>query len=74
MDATSRSSEDERQHEMTYKEYYLTLKSPEDIKIMANADMTYAAIVSPERIKIIIRSAEEAIKEKFDIVEDIRGE
>ena len=59
---------------MTYKEYYLTLKSPEDIKTMANADMAYAVVVSPERIKIIRQSAEEAIKEKFGVVEGIRGE
>lgn len=50
---------------MTYKEYYLTLKSPEDIKTMANADMALACVINPDRMAIIRQSAEEAIKEKF---------
>lgn len=50
---------------MTYKEYYLTLNSPEDIKIMANADLALACVINPDRMEIIRRSAEEAIEEKF---------
>lgn len=50
---------------MTYKEYYLSLKTAEDIMTMANADMALACVVNPDRIEIIRKSAEEAIKEKF---------
>ena len=50
---------------MTYKEYYLTLKSPEDIKTMANADMALACVINPHRIAVIRKSVEEAIKEKI---------
>lgn len=50
---------------MTYKEYYLTLNSPEDIMEMANADMALACVINPDRMEIIRRSAEEAIEEKF---------
>lgn len=50
---------------MTYKEYYLTLKSPEDIMAMANADAALACVMNPDRIEVIRQSAEEAIKEKF---------
>ena len=55
---------------MTYKEYYLTLKSPEDIKTMANADMAFACVVNSDKLDVIRKSAEEAIKEKFGIVEE----
>ena len=55
---------------MTYKEYYLTLKSPEDIKTMANTDMALACVINPDRMDVIRKSAEEAIKEKFGIVEE----
>lgn len=58
---------------MTYKEYYLTLNSPDDIKIMANADMALACVVNPDRMGIIRQSAEEAIKEKFGIEQDMKG-
>ena len=58
---------------MTYKEYYLTLKSPEDIMTMANADMALACVINPDRIEIIRRSAEEAIKEKFGIEHEEKG-
>ena len=51
---------------MTYKEYYLTLKSPEDIMTMANADMVLACVTNPDRMAIIRQSAEEAINEKFE--------
>lgn len=50
---------------MTYKEYYLSLKTAEDIMTMANADMALACVINPDRIEIIRKSAEEAIKEKF---------
>lgn len=50
---------------MTYKEYYLTLNSPEDIMEMANADLALACVINPDRMEIIRRSAEEAIEEKF---------
>lgn len=58
---------------MTYKEYYLTLKSPEDIMTMANADMALACVINPDRIEIIRRSAEEAIKEKIGIEREEKG-
>lgn len=58
---------------MTYKEYYLTLKSPKDIKIMANADMALACVINRDRMAVIRKSAEEAIKEKFGIVEEVKG-
>lgn len=50
---------------MTYKESYLQLKSAEEIMKMANTDMAVAALLNPDRIKIIRESAAEAIKEKF---------
>lgn len=50
---------------MTYKEYYLTLSSAEDIMIMANADMALVCVINPDRISVIRQSAEEAINEKF---------
>lgn len=50
---------------MTYKEYYLTLNSPEDIMEMANADLALACVINPDRMNIIRQSAEEALKEKF---------
>ena len=50
---------------MTYKEHYLTLNSPKDIMEMANADMAMALVINPDRVEIIRKSAEEAIKEKF---------
>ena len=52
---------------MTYKEYYLTLNSPEDIMEMANADLALACVINPDRMDIIRRSAEKALKEKFDV-------
>ena len=58
---------------MTYKEYYLTLKSPEDIKRMANADMALTCVVNSDKMDVIRKSAEEAIKEKFGIVEEEKG-
>ena len=52
---------------MTYKEYYLTLKSPEDIMEMANVDLALACVINPDRMAIIRQSAEEALQEKFDV-------
>ena len=50
---------------MTCKESYLQLNSAEEIMKMANTDMAIAALLNPDRIKIIRESADEAIKEKF---------
>ena len=56
---------------MTYKEYYLTLNSPENIMEMANADLALACVINPDRMAIIRQSAEEALREKFgEEVED----
>lgn len=52
---------------MTYKEYYLTLNSPKDIMEMANADLALALVINPGRMDIIRQSAEEALREKFDV-------
>ena len=57
---------------MTYKEYYLTLNSPKDIMEMANADLALACVVNPDRMNIIRRSAEEALREKFDIEVEVK--
>ena len=58
---------------MTYKEFYLSLKSPEDIEIMVNADLCVARRLNPDRIEIILKSAEEAMKEKFGIQKETKG-
>lgn len=50
---------------MTYKEHYLTLSSPEEIMQAANTDLAWARLINPDRIPVIRKSAEEAIKEKF---------
>lgn len=50
---------------MTYKDAYLQLSSAEEVMKMANTDMALAAVINPDRIKIIRDSADEAIKEKF---------
>ena len=52
---------------MTYKEFYLSLKSPEEIEIWVSADLAYARAINADRIPIILQSAEEALKEKFGI-------
>ena len=57
---------------MTYKEYYLTLNSPKDIMEMANADLALACVISPDRMDIIRQSAEEALREKFDIEVEVK--
>lgn len=59
---------------MTYKEYYLTLNSSEDIMTMANADMALACVINPDRMAVIRQSAEEAIREKFGIEQKVKGE
>ena len=59
---------------MTYKEYYLTLKSPNDIMKEANADMALACVINPDRMAFIRQSAEEALKEKFNVVLETKGE
>lgn len=54
---------------MNYKEYYLFLKSPEDIMQKANSDMALICVVKPDKaekqMELIRKSAEEAINEKF---------
>lgn len=59
---------------MTYKEYYLSLNSIEDIMEIANADMALACVINPDRIAFIRQSAEEAIKEKFGIEQEVKRE
>lgn len=51
---------------MTYKEYYSTLKSIEEIKCAAADDIIAAQIINPDRIDIILDSANQVLKEKFD--------
>ena len=59
---------------MTYKEFYLSLKSPEEIEIWVNADISLARAINADRIPIILQSAEEAIREKFGAVREEKGE
>ena len=47
---------------MTYKEYYATLNSIEEIKCAAADDIIAAQVINPDRIDIIIN---EVLKEKF---------
>ena len=47
---------------MTYKEYYLSLNSPEEIKLMANADLVLARVINPDRTDIICRSAKQGVR------------
>lgn len=51
---------------MTYKEYYLTLETVEDIEAAANTDVTLAYIINPDRVAVILKQAQEAIDEKFN--------
>lgn len=37
-----------------------------------NTDITLVGVISPDIIAVIRKSAEEAIKEKFDIVEEAK--
>ena len=59
---------------MTYKEYYLSLNSVEEIITMANADVALACVINPDRIEVIRQRAEEAINEKFGIKQTVKGE
>ena len=51
---------------MTYKEYYATLNSIEEIKCAAADDIIEAQILNPDRIDIILNAANEILKEKFN--------
>ena len=51
---------------MTYKEYYQTLNSIEEIKCAAADDIIIAQQINPNRIDIILDSANQVLKEKFD--------
>ena len=51
---------------MTYKEYYSTLNSIEEIKCAAANDIIAAQGINLDRIYIIINAANEVLKEKFD--------
>ena len=51
---------------MTYKEYYLTLNSIEEIKCAAADDIIAAQVINPDRIDIILNAANEVLKEKFN--------
>ena len=50
---------------MTYKEYYSTLNSIEEIKCAAADDIIEAQLTNPDRIDIILNAANEILKEKF---------
>ena len=51
---------------MTYKEYYETLHSVEEIKCAAADDIIIAQQINPDRIDIILDSANQVLKEKFN--------
>lgn len=51
---------------MTYKEYYSTLNSIEEIKCAAADDVIAAQLINPDRIDIILNAANEVLKEKFN--------
>lgn len=50
---------------MTYKEYYYTLNSIEEIKCAAADDIIAAQVINPDRIDIILNAANQVLKEKF---------
>lgn len=50
---------------MTYKEYFMQFDSVEKIMEEANTEMAFAAVLNPDRIKMIKQGAEEAMNEKF---------
>ena len=50
---------------MTYKEYYLTLNSIEEVKCAAADDIIIAQVINPDRIDFILNAANEVLKEKF---------
>ena len=47
---------------MTYKEYYATLNSIEEIKCAAADDIIAAQVINPDRIDIILNAANEVLK------------
>ena len=51
---------------MTYKEYYSTLNSIEEIKCAAADDIISAQIINPDRIDFILNAANQVLKEKFN--------
>lgn len=51
---------------MTYKEYYSTLNSIEEIKCAAADDIIAAQLINPDRIDIILNAANQVLKEKFN--------
>ena len=51
---------------MTYKEYYSTLNSIQEIKCAATDDIIAAQIINPDRIDTVLNAANEVLKEKFD--------
>ena len=51
---------------MTYKEYYSTLNSIEEIKCAAADDIITAQAINLDRIYIIINAANQVLKEKFN--------
>ena len=57
---------------MTYKEYYLSLKSVEDIINAATIDKYHANFINNDRIYIIDQAMEEAIEEKFGGVKKVK--
>jgi hypothetical protein len=50
---------------MTYKEYYLTLDSIDEIKSAVEYDLIVAKMINPDRTDKIIEAANEAIEEKL---------
>lgn len=50
---------------MTYKEYYKTLNSIGEIKCAVADDIIEAQLINPDRIDIILDSANQVLKEKF---------
>ena len=54
-----------RSESMTYKEYFMQFDSVEKIMKEANQEMAFAAVLNPDRIKMVRQAAEEVINEKF---------
>lgn len=50
---------------MTYKEYFMQFDSVEKIMKEANQEMAFAAVLNPDRMKMVRQAAEEVINEKF---------
>ena len=47
---------------MTYRESYMQLNSIDEILAEAKRDIIVAAVINPDRVKVIKRAAEDAIK------------